>query len=367
MKSANHSITTLRHSSLSFSETRPTYVLLAPMRGTLTSLRRWGRSVAIPLSLVGLFTGLSVSSHVTTVAAATTTPSGCGSNAFPGTYVLTKKFDGHQRVVLVHVPSHYVDAKVALVLNLHGSESTAQAQEKFTGMDVTADAHTFIVAYPQALIPSGTGFDWNVPNVPLSGGAKAPAGAANDVTFLEDVVKRLEAKYCINPHEVYATGMSGGGRMASQLGCDASNVFAAVAPVAGLRYPAPCPATRAVPVVAFHGTADRIDPYKGNGQAYWTYSVKVAASRWAGHDACATPATVTSHHGYSLTSYATWKTGADVELYSLKGEGHEWPGGPSVSPLVTDVLGPQSNAVNANDVMWTFFTQHTLEATPKGA
>ncbi len=201
-----------------------------------------------------------------------------------------------------------------------------------------------------------------MPNVPLTGGAYPPADAANDVTFLVDLVGVLESTYCINRSEVYATGMSGGGRMASQLACDASGTFAAVAPVAGLRFPSPCPSTRAVPVVAFHGKADPIDPYKGHGEAYWTYSVQQAASLWGSQDSCATPATVTPHDGYTLTAYAQCKGGADVELYSLKGEGHEWPGGPKVSTLITDVLGPQSNAVSANDVMWAFFLTHPLTA-----
>jgi polyhydroxybutyrate depolymerase len=261
----------------------------------------------------------------------------------------------------VHVPLHYLSTKAqALVLNLHGSGSSAAAQESFSGMDATSDAHTFIVAYPQGLIASGTGFDWNVPDVPLIGGAPAPAGAANDVTFLVDLVGVLESTYCINPHEVYATGMSGGGRMASQLGCDASSLFAAVAPVAGLRHPSPCPTTRAVPVIAFHGIADPVDPYEGHGQAYWTYSVPDAASRWAKQDACTSVADVSRHKQYSLTTYSNCKGGAEVALYSIKSEGHEWPGGPPQSPLITDILGPQSNAVNANDLMWSFFVAHPL-------
>ena len=275
-------------------------------------------------------TGLVAMSHATAVAAVATSSAGCGVRAVAGTHSLTKMIAGHERVLVVHVPSRYKsDKAVALVLNLHGSGSTALAQESFSGMDATADEHTFLVAYPQGLISSGTGFDWNVPNVPLIGGSYAPKNSANDVTFLVDAVKVLESTYCVNPTEVYATGMSGGGRMASQLACDASSVFAAVAPVAGLRFPSPCPTTRAVPVVAFHGTADPIDPYKGNGEAYWTYSVKVAASLWAGQDACTSSATVTQRNGYSLTSYARCKGRAAVELYSLKGEGHEWPGGPS--------------------------------------
>jgi polyhydroxybutyrate depolymerase len=321
--------------------------------------------VATVLATVVVATGLFLTSHATTVAAATVSSSGCGSKAVPGSHSLTKKIAGHERVVIVHVPSHYVKAKaVALVLNLHGSGSTALGQESFSGMDTTSDQHTFIVAYPQGLITSGSGFDWNVPNVPLVGGTYAPADSANDVTFLVDLVSVLESSYCINRNEVYATGMSGGGRMASQLGCDASGVFAAVAPVAGLRLPAPCPTTRSVPVVAFHGTADPIDPYKGHGEAYWTYSVKVAASLWAGQDACGSDATVQSHTGYTLTTYAQCSDGADVELYSLIGEGHEWPGGPTQSPIVTGLLGPQSNAVNANQVMWSFFMKHPLALAP---
>jgi polyhydroxybutyrate depolymerase len=313
------------------------------------------------LAIVVVTGCLVLSSHVTSVSAATSPSSGCESNAVTGTRSLAKKIDGHKRVVIVHVPSRYTSTKpVALILNLHGSGSTALGQEFFSGMDATSDTDTFIVAYPQALISSGSGFDWNVPNVPLIGGTYAPSDSANDVTFLVDLVSVLESTYCINRNEVYATGMSGGGRMASQLACDASSVFAAVAPVAGLRFASPCPTTRPVPVVAFHGTADPIDPYTGHGQAYWTYSVKVAASRWAGQDACASDASVEKHNGYSLTAFARCSGGASVELYSLKGEGHEWPGGPSESPLITDVLGPQSNAVRANDVMWSFFMKHPL-------
>ena len=44
-------------------------------------------------------------------------------------------------------------------------------------------------------------------------------------------------------------------------------------------------------MISFHGTADPVDPYNGNGQAYWTYSVPVAAQRWAAHNRCSpTPA-----------------------------------------------------------------------------
>lgn len=288
-----------------------------------------------------------------------TASSGCGTTVQAGSRRLTGAIGGHQRTGIIHIPTGYRTSKpVALVLNLHGSGSTAAAQERFSGMDATADRDTFIVAYPQALIPAGTGYDWNIPHVPLVGGAPVPPGAANDVTFLTHLVRTLEGRYCIRTTEVYATGVSGGGRMASQLACDASRIFAAVAPVAGLRRATPCPTTRAVSVIAFHGMADRVDPFNGHGQAYWTYSVPTATSDWATQDRCTHRPTATTAHGYTLTVYTGCANNARVELYAIRDEGHEWPGGPPMPPRITALLGPQSNAVDANNVMWAFFVAH---------
>jgi polyhydroxybutyrate depolymerase len=286
---------------------------------------------------------------------------GCGQRAAAGSELYDVQSGGHAREVIVHVPAHYTGSvRVPLVLDLHGSQSTAQGQELFSGMDATSDAGGFIVAYPQALIPAGPGYDWNIPGVPLAGGQYPPAGAASDVAFLTDLVHVLAARYCVDTRRVYATGMSGGGRMASQLACDASQTFAAVAPVAGLRFPSPCPATRPVPVIAFHGTADPVDPFNGHGEAYWTYSVPDAASRWAVRDGCPGSPRTVAGKGYTLTEYAGCQAGTAVELYALDGEGHEWPGGPAMPAVITKPLGPQSDAVNADAVMWAFFQAHMM-------
>jgi polyhydroxybutyrate depolymerase len=228
-------------------------------------------------------------------------------------------------------------------------------------MDTTADADHFMVVYPQGGIAVSTGFEWNVPDEPLFGGAPVPASAPDDVSFLEQLVTLLEQRYCIDENRVYATGFSGGARMASQLACDAAPALAALAPVSGLRLPAPCPATRAVPVIAFHGTADMVDPYGGHGQAYWTYSVPVAAQQWAAEDGCS-PSSTTSNPSSSVvvTSYGHCHDGATVELYTIVGEGHEWPGGPPVATSIERGLGPQSSAVDANSTMWAFFVAHPL-------
>jgi polyhydroxybutyrate depolymerase len=227
-------------------------------------------------------------------------------------------------------------------------------------MNAAANANDFIVAYPQALIPDGNGFDWNVPNVPLLGGRAVPAHAANDIAFLTSLVKILESKYCVDPSRVYATGFSGGAREVSQLACEDSTVFAAVAPVSGLRRPTPCAAKRAVPVISFHGSKDPVDPFAGHGQKYWTYSVRTAAKDWSSQDSCTSVKTSTPSKDLQLTVYGGCANGALVELYEVNGEGHEWPGGPTLPAAITSVLGPQSSAISANTVIWSFFSDYQL-------
>ena len=61
----------------------------------------------------------------------------CGATAAASATV-TPTIGGHQRTVIVHVPTGYTaKSAVPLVLNMHGSGSTASQQELFTGMDAT--------------------------------------------------------------------------------------------------------------------------------------------------------------------------------------------------------------------------------------
>jgi polyhydroxybutyrate depolymerase len=304
-------------------------------------------------------TGLSATESLASAAA----PSlGCASPGSSTTLSLEVK--GLARTVIVHVPRGSSDSTpLALVLNLHGSGATALDQELFSGMNRTSNESNFIVAYPQGHIADGSGYDWNVPNEPLVGGRAIPKGSANDITFLATLVKVLELKYCINKSEVYATGFSGGAREVSQLACDESEVFAAVAPVSGLRRPTPCPTTRAVPVIAFHGSDDPVDPFMGNGQAYWTYSVPRAEKDWAVQDGCSLKSVRSRPAaGVMVTSYSHCADASAVQLYEVTGEGHEWPGGPVMPSDLTSELGPQSSAIDANATMWSFFKAHPLSS-----
>ena len=214
----------------------------------------------------------------------------------------------------------------------------------------------------RATSPSGGGFEWNVPGEPLFGGAPVPPTAPDDVSFITHLVHRLEKQYCIDEKRVYATGFSGGARMASQLGCDASGVFAAIAPVSGLRLPVPVPLDPAGAggVVPRHRRSRR-PLHRATGRSTGPTACRWPRARWGAHNGCPAAAQVsTPDAGVELTTYSPCSGGSAVQLYSIVGEGHEWPGGPKLPAALTRVLGPQTTAISANSVMWTFFEAHPL-------
>jgi polyhydroxybutyrate depolymerase len=273
-----------------------------------------------------------------------------GGATAPRNESVTLVAGGIPRHLIVHLPGGSAATPRALVLNLHGSGSNGAQQQAATGMDPVAEANQFIVAYPDAAIALGGAFAWNVPGQPLLGGGAVPDGAADDVAFFAQAIMFLEQRYAIDAHRIFVTGMSGGARMTSQLGCDLADTVAAIAPVAGLRFPAPCAGTRAVPVVAFHGTADTVNPYDGGGQPYWTYSVPSAQQQWGAHDGCAaTPTSSPAADKVTLSTYGDCAGGATVALYTIDGAGHEWPGAPGQTP-----------AIDASATMWSFFAAHPL-------
>jgi len=91
--------------------------------------------------------------------------------------------------------------------------------------------------------------------------------------------------------------------------------------------------------------------------------VPSAEKKWAKQDGCsASPSSTTPVKSVTLTIYDKCANGASVELYEVMGEGHEWPGGPTLPAALTSVLGPQTQAISANDLMWAFFEAHPLSS-----
>jgi polyhydroxybutyrate depolymerase len=112
----------------------------------------------------------------------------------------------------------------------------------------------------------------------------------------------------VDPVRVYAAGISNGGIMAYRLAC-ATRLFAAIGPDSATRL-GDCPNPAPVSVLHIHGTADE--------------NIPDVVARRREIDRCPSPATSTS--GPVTTSIARCPDGRTVELVTITGAGHQWPG-----------------------------------------
>jgi len=251
---------------------------------------------------------------------------------------------GLKRSALVHIPASVdLQAPAPLVLNFHGLTSNPEQQVFFSGMNPTADAEGFIVAYPEGVQSS-----WN---------AGACCGGAidqqvDDVGFVRALVAQLALTVCIDERRVYATGMSNGGFMSHRLACEAADLVAAIAPVSAVNGMATCEPSRPVPVMMFNGTLDPLVAYNGGGLFQ---GAEQSFSEWAARDLCAdAPKPGASAGAASCVQHELCADEVAVVLCTFQGMGHCWPG-QAFCPF-----GAASTDLSANDEMWAFFRGYTL-------
>jgi polyhydroxybutyrate depolymerase len=240
---------------------------------------------------------------------------------------------GREREYRLFVPDSYDgETRVPVMLNLHGSGGNAAGQAEDSGMERLAQEEGFVVIGLQ-------GFDnrWNV--------LMNDPNEVDDVQYASDVLDDALRRVCVNERKVYATGFSGGARMSSRLACNLGERIAAIAPVSGIRWTAPCNG-RAVPVVTFHGLADPQNTYAGMARAdEWVESVEDALEGWALHNGCDEARRETPEVNLvSVYSYGNCADGADVVLYRIAGLGHTWA----------------KLEIDATREMWSFLEERAL-------
>jgi polyhydroxybutyrate depolymerase len=276
-------------------------------------------------------------SMATATAPATVTPDVTPpAPTLPGDYVEAIESGGQTRHYRLHVPPGYrPDEPVPLVINLHGLGSSMDQQALLSGASEKADEAGFVVVYPQG---SDVPRMWH--------GEPSPAGR-EDVQFIRELVAHLQERLNIDPDRIYATGFSNGGGMAHRLACDLSDTIAAIGPVAGAYLlDERCTPERPVPVIAFHGTADPIVPYAGQGRGL--PPVRTWAARWAARNGCdGEPAIILEQGSVTAEAWGGCDEGADVVLYTIRGGGHTWPRDGAIGP-----------GIHGMDLVWAFFEAH---------
>ncbi len=281
------------------------------------------------------------------------------------------------RWYLRRVPRSYDGRRpLPVVVDLHGYSGSAEAEAERTGFGVYGDDHGFVTVTPQG---SGSAPMWDT----------SPDSA--DVRFVGALLDHVEAGICVDRNRIYVAGMSNGALMASVVACVYADRVAAAAPVSGLRAPPTCRPSRPVPVISFHGTADRYVPWEGgigemvtrlpapDGNGTVGESRRImraldpggppiagAAAAWARLDGCeAKPSRTRVAPGIVRTSYECPR-GVDVVLYRTDGGGHVWPGGAAGPAPVPGAPGPRAQAgspaagVPATAWIWDFFRSHPM-------
>ncbi len=244
---------------------------------------------------------------------------------------------GTGRSLNIYRPVTSSGRKVPLMFLLHGSGGTGRAVLGQSGLTATADKHGFIVAAPDGGIAAAGGFVWNIPGVPAVGGRMPTAADADDTAFIGKTIDWLVGQGCVDRARVYSTGISGGGRMSSWLACATPERFAAIAPVVGLRSGTPlasdpkrpdpqsCRPSRPVPIIAFAGDKDTVNPIEGGGTPYWQYPMRAAEERWAELNGCrAGPVRRQLKADIYEDRWSRCRGGAEVVGVITVGGGHVW-------------------------------------------
>ena len=324
----------------------------------------------------------TTSSTTTTAATGTTTdpppsPSkGCEAESLaPGRSVVKITSSGDDRTYIRYVPKGLEVGQPAPMVIDFPAYSPATLEEDFSGLTkpdaggkVLADEVGAVVVTPEPVNGSGALLTWNYVGT---------EGWTDDKAFTTDVLDDVQGAVCIDEDRILATGFAVGAVFASVYTCDHADRITVLATVSGLYSPAGCAPSRAVPVISIHGTGDRFIPYGGGigsgpaglgltpetiaGLVFMAERPGAVASStaWAEHNGCASgPEKSTVHDPVTRQVWTGCAERSTVELFTIAGGEHTWPGSVGMASYVS-LLGPVSNAVNANDLIWDFFDTHS--------
>jgi polyhydroxybutyrate depolymerase len=258
-----------------------------------------------------------------------------------------------------HAPRRFTRSEpYPLVIVLHGSGASGETVRYMSRLDSLADVRDFVVLYPDATrnwlgLQSG----WN------AGQCCSPAvkNEVDDIGFLRALIAEVSRGLPVDRRRIYVAGFSDGARMAYRVGCEMSDEIAAIGVVAGSLVQRDCSPTRAVPLIAFHGTADDEVAFAESAHAPPAQArvetptvVPPAVSFWAAHNGCHWAEL--TRHGPTIHELRFTGCRAEVAFFAIEGGGHAWPGGARDG----DDGDPPTHALSASAELVRFFFQHPL-------
>jgi polyhydroxybutyrate depolymerase len=263
----------------------------------------------------------------------------CAAAAAGGDWSITLMSGGYARSAVLPLPNAPAGKTLPLIVALHGYGGNGPRFAADSGLSTLGDQEGFATVYP-----TSRGVQWQI------------SGPDRDVTFVSDLLDRVESGACIDTRRVYATGVSSGAGMAARIGCGLSERIAGVVLVSGGYRSLPtCSPDRPVSVLEMHGTSDGTVPYHGQGPGA-DGAVLPYVAGWAARDRCKprpTKRLVAAHT--ILYSWSGCASGAVVEHLRIYGGGHGLPNAPGAE--ISTGYGTHLSGVRN---IWHFLASRTL-------
>jgi poly(hydroxyalkanoate) depolymerase family esterase len=269
----------------------------------------------------------------------------------------------------LYVPSGYRGQLVPLVVMLHGCTQSPDDFAAGTRMNVFAEEHTCLVAYPAQAASANASKCWNW---------FSPRDQQRDQgepSLIAGITRQVMRDYSVDPERVYVAGLSAGAAAATIMGMTYPDLYAAIGVHSGLAcgaasdLPSAFAAMqqggtttargsgsassageyrRMVPTIVFHGDRDTtVHPCNGDQVV-----AQSQATTMANLQTTVQHGRVPGGRAYSRTLHVDGSGQVILEQRVLHGTGHAWSGG-SPAGSYTDPQGP-----DATREMLRFFLEH---------
>lgn len=261
---------------------------------------------------------------------------GCGKAPTLTSGTRTIQSGGQNRSFILRIPDNYdLNRPYRLIFAFHWNGGTANEVDSggtsgypwsYYGIRALSDNSAIFVA------PQGIGNGW------------ANTGD-RDLTFVDDMMRQIEAGLCVDTTQRFAMGFSYGGGMSYAIACARATVFRAVAVYAGAQLSGCNGGSQPIAYIGIHGLRDNVIPISTG---------RSLRDRFVRNNGC-TPQNPPEPAQGSLTHIVTHYSGCRAG-YPVAWAAFDGPHAPNAVDGSADPFAPGERSWT-RPVVWSFFTQ----------